>query len=218
MVKDCIFVLYLVQTSRLMKHRLFPVFMLLLAAGTVCSQDVTFGPKVGFTTSHLISDQDSLMDEFRHGFQGGMFMRVYGDYFYFQPEVMYVTKGGIFNEESGQFKQDIDLQSIDMPLIIGFILGPPELNFRLHGGPVGSFIVQKNINLSGDSLLQPFTENNIKDTYLGATMGLGLDILAFSFDIRYEFAWDNLYKNEPGRKTVQWKHEMFNVSLAIKLL
>ncbi len=201
--------------------RAFWICMVLVMISTfqVCTaQDVTFGPKVGFTSSHLATNQDTLLDEFSQGFQGGMFVRIYGDYFYFQPEVMYVTKGGIFSTENQDFKEHIDLQSIDLPLIFGAKLGPDEFNFRLHGGPVASYYIEKTIQMDVDGIIAPVKEKNIKDYTLGGTLGMGMDILAFSIDVRFEFGFDNMYEKDFGDKDIDLKYEMFNVSLALKLL
>ncbi|MHC1706030.1 MAG: porin family protein [Bacteroidales bacterium] len=194
------------------------LFLMTLCGFYGKSQQFTFGPKVGFISSHLTTDQDSLLDEFRHGFQGGLFFRFYGDYFYFQPEIMYVTKGGVFDEEYQTLKQDIDLQSIDFPVIFGLKLGPEEFNFRVHAGPVASFIVQKTIETTGSGLVDPVKERNIKDSMLGAIVGLGLDILSFSLDVRYEYGWDNVYTPKAGDPNMKMRHEMFNVSLGYKFL
>lgn len=201
-------------------HRCTPVVLtLLLLSGLVGqAQQFTFGPKVGFTSAHLSTNQDTLLDEFRQGFQGGVFFRFYGDYCYFQPEVMYVTKGGIFNSETQDFKEDIDIQSIDVSSVVGLKLGPEEFNFRIHTGPVASFVIQKTIQVSGTGIIEPITNDNIKDFMLGTIIGLGIDILSFSIDVRYEFGWDNIYQSEAKLSNIKWKHEMFNVSLAYKLL
>lgn len=200
--------------------RYIPVVLLfLLLHGTASqAQQFTFGPKVGFTSSHLTTDQDTLLDEFRQGFQGGMFFRFYGDYFYFQPEIMYVTKGGVFDEQNQSIKEDIDLQSVDFPLIFGLKLGPEEFNFRIHAGPVASFIVQKTIQVTGTGLVKPIQDRNIKDSMLGAIVGLGMDILSFTLDVRYEYGWDNIYQQKAGDPSMKMRHEMFNVSLGYKFL
>ena len=192
--------------------------IILLGATSLQAQQFTFGPKVGFTSSHLTTDQDSLMDEFRQGFQGGVFFRFYGDYFYFQPEIMYVTKGGVFDEQNQSFKQDIDVQSIDFPVVFGLKLGPEEFNFRVHAGPVASFVIQKTVETTGNGLIQPIKTRNIKDSMLGAIVGVGMDILSFTLDVRYEYGWDNIYTQKAGDPEMKMRHEMFNVSVGYKFL
>jgi hypothetical protein len=201
-------------------HRFITVAaILLLLTGPVSqAQQFTFGPKVGFTSSHFTTNQDTLLDSFRQGFQGGVFFRFYGDYLYCQPELMYVIKGGVFDSENQDFKEEIDLQSIDIPVVFGLKLGPDEFNFRIHTGPVASFIIQKTIDVTYKGVTKPFTDDNTKDFMLGQTVGLGLDILSFSIDVRYEFGWDNMYASDVKNSNVKWKHEMFNVSLAYKIL
>ncbi|MCX6272989.1 MAG: hypothetical protein NTU44_17595, partial [Bacteroidetes bacterium] len=60
--------------------------------------------------------------------------------------------------------------------------------------------------------------SNIKDSMLGATVGLGIDILSFSLDVRYEYGWENIYKRRAGEPNIDWKHEMFTVCLGFKVL
>jgi hypothetical protein len=194
------------------------LFISLLAGNISKAQQFTFGPKIGFASSHLTTNQDTLMDVFRQGFQGGLFFRFYGDYFYLQPEVIYVTKGGILDEEGASLEQDIDLQSIDFPLIFGLKLGPEEINFRICAGPVASFIIQKTIETTGEGLTKPIKTHNIKDSMLGASLGLGIDIMSFTLDVRYEYGWDNIYTAKAGDPDMKMRNEMFNVSLGFKFL
>ncbi|MCX6272988.1 MAG: outer membrane beta-barrel protein, partial [Bacteroidetes bacterium] len=135
-------------------NRFIPVFISLglFFCYSSKAQEFTFGPTLGFNSSHMTTNQDSLMDEFRQGFEGGIFFRFYGDYLYAQPEILYVTKGGIFNTENESFKEEIDIQSVDIPVIFGLKLGPEEFNFRLFGGPVASLVVKKNVELSGNGM------------------------------------------------------------------
>ena len=44
--------------------------------------------------------------------------------------------------------------------------------------------------------------------------GAGLDILIFTFDIRYEAGLGNMYN---GSQDVSFKNNLFNVSLGVKL-
>jgi hypothetical protein len=97
-------------------------------------------------------------------------------------------------------------------------LGPEEFNFRINTGPVASFVIQKTIDVTYKGVTKPFTDDNTKDFMLGQTIGLGLDILSFTIDVRYEFGWDNAYTSDVKKSDIKWKHEMFNVSLAYKIL
>jgi len=69
----------------------------LLFLATVSFAQFTVGPKVGLTMSKLKTNFEDVTEEMKTGFQFGAFVRI-GKKIYVQPEIMFVTKGGIIKE------------------------------------------------------------------------------------------------------------------------
>jgi hypothetical protein len=120
------------------------------------------------------------------GIVGGVFLRV-GRKFFVQPEVLLSAKGGSFDlVKTGLATQNIDVKftTIDVPLLLGFKLGP----LRLNAGPMASLTVSQNQNLK-DALNQ-YTSQPIGDTFkqavFGYQAGVGLTFQGLNLDLRYE--------------------------------
>lgn len=120
------------------------------------------------------------------GIVGGAFFR-FGRKLFLQPEVLISAKGGSFDLiRSGLATQQIDvkLTTLDVPILIGFKLGP----LRLNAGPMASLTISKNQTLK-DALNQ-YTTQSINDTFkqavFGYQAGAGLTLGGLQLDVRYE--------------------------------
>ena len=63
---------------------------------------ISFGPKIGYNTSKLSIDKSDIKSDLKSSFQFGAFLRL-GTKIYVQPEVNWVTEGGIFKPSSLSF-------------------------------------------------------------------------------------------------------------------
>jgi hypothetical protein len=178
----------------------------------------TLGPKVGFTMSSLTTNQDSLKTAAQNGFEGGFFFRLGINRLYFQPEVIYVTKGGVFENNTSNVKQEVTVQSIDIPIMIGLKFGAGIANFRVHGGPVLSYVIGKKLKVDGLQWPADYVNQRINNSSTGIQLGAGMDILSLSLDVRYEWGLDNLFVAQPGDPGLKWKQRMLVVGLALKLI
>lgn len=120
------------------------------------------------------------------GIVGGAFFR-FGKKIFLQPEVLVSAKGGSFDLiRSGLATQRIDVRftTLDVPVLIGFRLGP----LRLNAGPMASLTVSNNQNLK-DALNQ-YTSQSIDETFkqavFGYQAGVGLTLAGLQLDARYE--------------------------------
>ncbi|GAB2605511.1 porin family protein [Spirosoma areae] len=120
------------------------------------------------------------------GIVGGAFFR-FGQKFFIQPELLFSAKGGSFDLiRSGLATQQIDvrLTTLDVPVLIGFRLGP----LRLNAGPMASLTISENKSLKG--ALNQYTSQSIDETVkqavFGYQAGVGLTLLGFQLDARYE--------------------------------
>lgn len=188
------------------------LLILLLASAQVFSQ-FSFGPKVGYSTSRLSTDIEDIKESIKHNFQAGAFLR-FGKKLYFQPEIYYATSGGSLEFKSSGLQETIKLQSIGVPVLIGYkLLNVKVFNFRIFAGPVANFIVNKTTDIDGF-----FDEDNFKDISWGIDIGTGLDIFILTLDFRYEFGLNNIYIPTTGEDNAKMNSNLFIISLGFKLL
>lgn len=178
----------------------------------------TIGPKIGFTMGKLKTNFTNVKEEIKTGFQFGAFAR-FGKKIYVQPELMFVTKGGIIKSESGlSTKTKINLSTMQIPVMVGYtLLNLEVVSLRVMGGPAFSFITDKEITLSTGNVEETISDNNIKDAIWSIQLGAGVDVLMFTLDVRYEWGLNNLYDPQGGT-TYDMKNNLWNISLGWKIL
>jgi hypothetical protein len=199
------------------------LIMLLLAlgfAGVIFAQmpGFTIGPKIGYNTTKLSTDADAVKSELKSKFQFGVFLRV-GEKVYFQPEANYVTKGGVLkgvNAANEPIAQEVTLKTLTVPLLLGVrIINLKVASVHLIAGPVASFAMNKKLSISDPGASWPVqSSSDFKTASWAIQTGAGLDVLIFTFDIRYEAGLGNMYN---GSQDVSFKNNLFNVSLGVKL-
>lgn len=168
---------------------------LILSVSFVMAQ-LSFGPKIGYTASKLSTNGEDVNEDFKNTLHFGAFARL-GTKTYLQPELLYMTKGTKlgYSLQDG-VKQDVKLNTIDIPVLVGFKLIDLKLaNIRAMGGPVGSFVINKDVDNVAD-LDDELKGNDIKDANWGFQAGVGADVLSFTLDIRYEFGLSNMFDGE----------------------
>ncbi|MGM0565143.1 MAG: porin family protein [Bacteroidota bacterium] len=168
---------------------------LILSVSFVMAQ-LSFGPKIGYTASKLSTNAEDVNEDFKNTLHFGAFARL-GTKTYLQPELLYMTKGTKlgYSLQDG-VKQDVKLNTIDIPVLVGFKLIDLKLaNIRAMGGPVGSFVINKDVDNVAD-LDDELKGNDIKDANWGFQAGVGADVLSFTLDIRYEFGLSNMFDGE----------------------
>lgn len=196
--------------------KLLILFIVLFAALDNYGQ-FTFGPKIGYNTSKLSTDLDSISASIKHNFQFGAFAR-FGKKLYLQPEVFYCTSGGTLKREGTTLKETVKMKNISIPVLVGFkLINAKVINLRVMAGPVANIIVGKD--LEADDLIQdPLQDSDIKDMAWGFDVGAGVDVFFLSLDVRYEFGLNNLYIVPDGAEDQKMKSNLFIVSLGFKLL
>jgi hypothetical protein len=174
----------------------------------------TFGPKIGYNTSKLSTDFDSIKESVKHNFQIGAFAR-FGKKLYLQPEIYYATSGGTLKREGTTLQEEIKLNNICIPVLVGFkLINAKVINLRVMAGPTANIIVGKN--LEADELVEdPLQDSDLKNVAWGLDLGAGVDVFFLSFDIRYEIGLNNIYN---GTEDQTMKSNLFIVSLGFKLL
>ena len=198
-----------------MKRLLLILSLIVLTTAGSFAQKINFGPKIGYAASKISTDIPDVKESAKHNFMVGIFLR-FGNKLYIQPEIMYHTSGGTL--DSAGLKQEIKFKNLDVPLMIG--IKPMNLkvfNLRLMGGPVASFVMDKQIKFN-DLIHDPLQAADFKNVIWRIDVGVGVDILFLTLDVRYEFGISNIYKPEQGATSYNMKNDVFTIGLGFKLL
>lgn len=158
------------------------IVCLLMTIGFGASAQFTLGPRVTLTSSNLDLREEVAnvkAGDAEFGFQYGLFMRakvpVIG--LYLQPELLFSKTESTIT--SGAQNVDLSFNRVDVPIMIGGKIGP----LRLNAGPALSFLTNAESDIAG-------TVTDIKDNYskttVGFQAGIGVDILKFAIDLKYE--------------------------------
>ena len=162
------------------------------------------GIKGGLNFSSLKTDGEWLSSSAKAGYQAGLWARIGGAGFDFQPE-LYVTgksSEATFQEEGGNVKADVTFTSLDLPLLVGTRIGLGPIAARVQVGPVVSFMLDKGI---GNALKEIPDFKNYKNQAFALTGGVGVDIMKFRADLRYEHGLSDISKDgSDGQKISLW--------------
>lgn len=168
-----------------------------------------FGVKGGMNLSRF-SHTATFATNNRAGYLGGIWARIGGLGFNFQPELYLTSKevdihnGGITNQAK--------FTSIDVPLLLGSKIGAFGIGGRFYTGPLFSFAVNKDQSVGDD--LGNIARLNYKDQNIAWQFGLGLDVKKFSVDLRYE---QGLSKQTHNANNDQTRISLFNLTLGYRL-
>ena len=184
------------------------------------------GPQIGYTGSTLSLDADDITNSLKSNLLIGVFAR-FGKKFYVQPEINWLTQGSVFKyPQIGDFspvEQNVKLSTIQVPLNVGWrMINLEIINLRIFAGLAANFIVNKNIETSGDDQNYPEalpTEDDFKNMQWQWDAGVGVDVLMFAVDVKYMGGLNNIlddfqYKNG----TLTSKSNLFVVTLGWKIL
>lgn len=194
-------------------------FVLILASTALMAQ-FNIGPKIGYTASKLSTDGGDIKEDMKSTLHFGAFARL-GTKTYLQPELLFMTKGTKFGYSLADgVKQDVKLNTIDIPVLVGFRLLDLKLaNVRAMAGPVASLVINKDVDNVAD-LDDELMESDLKDANWGFQVGVGADVLSLTLDIRYEIGLSNMFDGEQTSSfnTDDIKNNTFLVTLGWKIL
>lgn len=195
-----------------MKKLAFLIISLLVYSGVHAQLPFSFGPKAGFTTTKLTTNKQEIKEAFTANPHGGLFVRL-GNKSFLQPEVIFTTKGGLFNRNDYLHAREIELSTVEIPLLVGSkILNTKAANIRMMAGPSISFILDKEITMRNG--FEPIDVNKLQDAIWGLQAGIGIDFLMLTLDIRYEWGLNNLSSIDG----ISMYNSLFNVSFGWKIL
>jgi hypothetical protein len=197
-----------------MKKMIFTAVLLLSV--TLGYAQLNFGIKAGYTSSlglgNLSSvtsgsyNLNSVQSELSNNFQAGVFARIGFKKLYFQPELLYamgkknytVTFQDLQNQGNNiTYDKLVSISTVDVPLLLGYkLLDLKLVNVRAFAGPklrfnAGSTLDFQNIkNSDGSVVTLPNLEKDVKAAQLGLEAGVGVDVLMFTLDARYNLIGD----------------------------
>jgi hypothetical protein len=189
--------------------------MFIVAVSNAQLPGISFGPKIGVNLDKVTTNLSRINDKMKTGYDLGVFLRI-GGKCYFQPELLYSTSGVNFSNVpvgSGS-PSKIDLKSINVPLMFGArLINLKIVNVRILGGPIASFPVNKKVDYEGvPSSTQKVT---YKDAKWGAQFGAGVDVLMFTFDVRYNVDFNRNVTQQAN--DFSWNKQAVNFTLGWKL-
>jgi hypothetical protein len=187
-----------------------------------------FGIKGGVSLTNLtldgltvdgVSDYVAKSMAAKNGYVGGVYARL-GRRVFFQPELLAgikYAKVNVLNAALGLDKKvEIGYTSFDIPLMLGYRLGP----LHVMAGPVASYSVTPNTTFSQLKALNGTLSDAATNAYFSYTAGAGIDLLGFTFDVRYESNLTDLSKTIPLPSGVNFsqKASSFQATLGMKIL
>jgi len=185
----------------------------LLLSVSITYAQLNFGIKAGYNSSispkNISSvtsgsyNLNSVNSELSNGFQAGVFFRLGFNKMYFQPEFLYNMGKKNYtmtlqDDVHGDLQIDkrVKISTLEVPLLLGYkILDLKLVNVRAFAGPKLSFnagssldynvLVANNGTFDKKSLI-----SDIKAAQLGLEAGIGVDVLMFTLDARYNLIGD----------------------------
>ena len=170
-----------------MKKVILHLLVLLFCTLSFGQNDWKFNPKVGIGSTFLYDNPTGTSSTGKMGYEVDVLVR-YGQRFY-----------GVSGVEWSQARTDltgvgvtgiVDIQRATVPLMLGYGLSEyDDLNPRIYGGMAWSFVTSINENYEG------LDKNDFNNSIFGLRVGLGLDLMIFTFDLEYEHSVSPLFKD-----------------------
>jgi len=179
------------------------IFAFLALVSSAATFDL--GIKGGINTSSLPTSTSSFSAASRGGYNFGAFGRFGGKRLYFQPEFLYFTNKSDIT--ANNVKDAVTMKSIQVPALLGLtLLNLKVASLHVFTGPALSFS-------SGYDSSQNLNYN-VKNSSVDYQLGAGVDVLIFTFDMRYSWGMNDKLSNSYFSSKVN----SFCVSLGIKFL
>jgi hypothetical protein len=158
---------------------------LLIAVSIGAKAQFSLGVKGGINFSKI--NTDNLKQSSVTGYQAGLFARV-GKGVYLQPELYLSSCGGDFdsNNNGTAYSAHVKFTNLNVPLLLGYAIGPKNLNFRLMAGPVYMYALDKKETFSNNFTEAYHDFGSYKNSTLGIQGGAGVDIGNVTADLRYQ--------------------------------
>ena len=180
-----------------MRKIILTITLMTLVLSTFAQLPFTFdlGVKAGINSTKITTDNMSFngynysdfKSDAKSGFNIGAFARIGGKKIYLQPELLYCQRNG--QSTSGTTNQTLTLKTIQVPVLLGFkLIDLKVASLRAFTGPAMSYVMSSsNVEMN----LPNFDPKNFKNNIWDWQLGGGVDVLMFTFDVRYEWGLSN---------------------------
>jgi hypothetical protein len=201
-----------------MKKLIFLISAVLLSAFSYAQ--FTFGPQIGYASSTLTLNYDSISSAAKSNFVFGAFAR-FGKKIYLQPEVNWGSSGSSvkFDVGSGTVTEEINIKSIQVPVSLGWkIINLKVVNIRIYGGVTPSFVT--NVTITDPSQSNYLVPDNFKNVLWNYQVGAGVDVLFLALNVSWVGGMSNVFANDVSfnGQTLSSKSNIFQVTLGWKIL
>ncbi len=120
-----------------------------------------FGPQIGYTASKLSTNTTEITSNFKNNFLFGAFVRI-GEKIYVQPEINWLTQGGIWKEDKVDEEIEMTYKTIQIPLSVGWrLIDLKVANIRIFGGLSANIATNKEMKIN--NIDEPIKEADWKD-------------------------------------------------------
>ena len=215
------------------------LFVALFVATAVNAQisPITFGPKVGYQTTKLSTDKQTIKSDFKGNMAFGVFARLTIKNVILQPELLYYKSGKMFdvnltgnnwglNNPIPNPTFTINQSNLAMPVLLGYqFVDIPLIKMRANIGPVFYFAIGKaSYSMNGENV--PYVADDVtEDMTIGGALNLGVDLWKFTLDVNYSLGLTEAFDDEievPGFDKFEigdnTKQNIFTVTLGFKIL
>jgi len=181
-----------------MKTILLTILILISALKISHAQDeLTFsgGLKTGIGSFRINVSNNNYSSYFtsssQSGFIIGAWTRLSGKVLMFQPEIYYYTVNVQGSDLTSDRTQNI--QTINMPFLVGAKFGDKKIGGRIYGGPEVEFTVSTVNETYLTNTGVTFSNLLYNSTNFATTFGVGLDVSRVSLDFRYSYGISTQY-------------------------
>lgn len=227
LIEDCLFVrltLFLVFVIKICKNmkKIILTAIAIMAFGFVNAQK--FGVKGGANLSTLIGNIENETPKF--GFNLGGFVEFkIGNKFFIQPELLYSTQGGKYEQSSVDYlyKQEIKSSYLNVPVMFKYYVME---KLSVEAGPQVGFLLTAKGKYEIKNEVDFFSSGyrSVKDIYqpqnIGLNIGAGYDLTKnLSAGIRYQFGMSNevrYYSSVGDLKQIRMRDDVLSVSVGYK--
>ncbi len=190
-----------------------------------CAQSLSFGPKLGFTSTTFAGNDVSDDTDPLGGFVGGVFFKYAGEsnIFALQPEILYHQKGAVDMEGGTGTKLNVDY--LEVPILLKVQIPVGETFFpHIYAGPYGAFELDNNFTSQVSIFGFTFANNTmaqVQDFDYGAVVGGGFDIQLESFylglDARYGIGMQRILSLGGDRQDIKNRNFSLMLGLGVNL-
>lgn len=200
-----------------MKKILLITCAVLLVGTLTTAQRFDLGVKGGYLYSDMnVNNVKAMKSKAKGGYLLGVFARIGGEKWFFQPELQYRARTADFEfKDIAQGKIEVDYKTLDIPLQLGIdLLDLSVAKIALHTGPVVSFKLDESTDANFKSLTVAIDDHfkDYKSLIWAGQVGVSVDILRFTIDLTYEKGFTDIAERGAG------KNDLFMATLGIKLL